>query len=509
MKLVFSTILSFVVLTNALNAQYVSPKNGNLSISYTDVAYEDSTSLLSLTRVYNSKATETGWFGAGWGSIFETSINQIPGGGLIIDQWGAGSREIFEPLEWDRQDISSSVEKILQIAEQEGDVETPEDIAKLKAELLEEQEKRAVYWIRYAKKGLVKNIPLKEFSKLSSTSTAGSHVEVLKTGFKYHDQSGSVYLFDEKGRVSRLTDEKGGFANVFYSKNFQPDSMQDNFGNRLHLFFDEDGLMRKLVSIEKNGKKDSAIYTHEKTLKTLTSSLDADSNYYRFEWDNNFCLTKILYEDSTEVKVEYDENLFVKKLTERNGAFTTYQYPWVSENEYGNSNSKFDSTGKLISSISHWYVLKINDVGARWVYKWIIVSNDDSTTYINNEKLGYADTVYLKGGHFYAYKYDNKGLLRSINNEKGFLVSVTSKNAKLTEIVTAGNKYKPVYEEEKIKKLVAQDGEEISLPLQEPYDKLTGKKADVLKFIPAFFATSYWWELHISDTFLKAVRNMN
>jgi hypothetical protein len=59
-----------------------------------------------------------------------------------------------------------------------------------------------------------------------------------------------------------------------------------------------------------------------------------------------------------------------------------------------------------------------------------------------------------------------------------------------------------------VTKLVARDGEEISLPLNEPYDKLTGKKADVLKVIPAFFATSYWWDLHINDTLLKAARKM-
>jgi hypothetical protein len=508
MKVIFLSIISLVVITNRLHAQYVSPKNGNLNVNYTDIAYEDSTSLLAITRTYNSKAIEIGWFGAGWGSIFETSIQQIPGGGLIINQWGAGSKEIFQPGEWDRQDISSAVEKIIQIAEQEGEVQTPEETAALKTALIEEEEKRATYWIKYAKKGLVKNTLLKEFSKLSSTSTAGSYVEVLKSGYKYFDQDGSIYLFDEKGRVIRLTDEKGAFANVFYNNNFQPDSMQDNFGNRLHLFFNEDGLIQKLVSIEKNGKKDSAVYKHDKNLKTLTSSLDVDSNYYRFEWDNNFCLTKILYEDTTEVNVQYDENLFVKKFSRRNGSYTAYAYPWVSENEYGNSNSEFDSTGKLIKSISHWYVLKTNNVGAQWVYKWIIVSNGDSTTYINNEKLGYADTVYLNGGYFYAYKYDNKGLLRSINNEKGLLVSVTSKNDKLTEIITAGNKYKPVYENEQVTKLVARDGEEISLPLNEPYDKLTGKKADVLKVIPAFFATSYWWDLHINDTLLKAARKM-
>ena len=47
----------------------VNLKNGNFYISYTDVVLPGTGKTLRVTRTYNSKATEIGWFGFGWGGL--------------------------------------------------------------------------------------------------------------------------------------------------------------------------------------------------------------------------------------------------------------------------------------------------------------------------------------------------------------------------------------------------------------------------------------------------------
>jgi hypothetical protein len=52
----------------------VNLKNGNFYVSYTDIVVPGGGKKLEITRTYNSKATEVGWFGFGWGSLYETKL---------------------------------------------------------------------------------------------------------------------------------------------------------------------------------------------------------------------------------------------------------------------------------------------------------------------------------------------------------------------------------------------------------------------------------------------------
>ena len=72
-------------------------KNGNLYMSYTDLVVPGSGKKLEMTRTYNSKSTENGWFGFGWGNIFETKLVNSADGCVVVHEHGAGGKTRFCP----------------------------------------------------------------------------------------------------------------------------------------------------------------------------------------------------------------------------------------------------------------------------------------------------------------------------------------------------------------------------------------------------------------------------
>lgn len=75
----------------------VNLKNGNFYISYTDIVVPGGGKKLEITRTYNSKSTEVGWFGFGWGSEFETRLELSADGSVIIHEHGSGAKTRFTP----------------------------------------------------------------------------------------------------------------------------------------------------------------------------------------------------------------------------------------------------------------------------------------------------------------------------------------------------------------------------------------------------------------------------
>ncbi len=75
----------------------VNLKNGNFYISYTDIVVPGTGKSLEMTRTYNSKSTEKGWFAFGWGNVFETKLVKSPDGCVVIHEHGAGGKTRFCP----------------------------------------------------------------------------------------------------------------------------------------------------------------------------------------------------------------------------------------------------------------------------------------------------------------------------------------------------------------------------------------------------------------------------
>src|SRR5690606_13789872 len=85
------------LLMAGLSMAGVNLKNGNFYISYTDIVVPGSGQKLEITRTYNSKATDVGWFGFGWGSAFETTLVVSADGCAVVHENGAGGKTRFCP----------------------------------------------------------------------------------------------------------------------------------------------------------------------------------------------------------------------------------------------------------------------------------------------------------------------------------------------------------------------------------------------------------------------------
>ncbi|MBT7767758.1 MAG: hypothetical protein HN730_11425, partial [Bdellovibrionales bacterium] len=95
-KLLF--ILLLFTISSALLAG-VNLKNGNFYISYTDLIVPGGGHDLMVSRTYNSKSADKGWFGFGWGNSFETYLVPAADGSVVIHENGSGATTRFTPKE--------------------------------------------------------------------------------------------------------------------------------------------------------------------------------------------------------------------------------------------------------------------------------------------------------------------------------------------------------------------------------------------------------------------------
>ena len=77
----------------------VNLKNGNFYITYTDIIVPGGDHDLEVTRTFNAKSTENGWYGFGWGSLYETKLNVSADGSVVVVENGSGAQTRFVPKE--------------------------------------------------------------------------------------------------------------------------------------------------------------------------------------------------------------------------------------------------------------------------------------------------------------------------------------------------------------------------------------------------------------------------
>lgn len=426
-SLLFISIFSALVCDAGVNL-----KNGNFYISYTDINFDNHPLNFSITRTYNSKAINKGWFGMGWGSMYETYLTVQPGGCVTVHHHAAGSVELQEPKETNQQEIASGIEELVKAAMNEKDIETAEEIAAYKNKLITNLSYRYDEWTYYLRKGLVKNKTIAPGTRLTSMDLGFSYIIVSDTGYVKYNENDHTYYFDLKGRLTGIRDKKGNSISIFYEENkLTPYRMQDNLGNSLHFIFNTNDLLEKIEAQYADGKKATSVCEFDLKNETLISSKDVGGNYYRYDWDNSFNLVKISYVDGTSLKIKYDPNtFFASEVIGQNGSRTEYIYPQRSDFDYGTGLTKYDSSGRKIHSECYGYVIKEDETGKHWTYKIITAKNDDTTIRIMNERYQDLDTIKLSDGVMYNVLYDKKGGVTEVHkNGQPFLTATIKKDA--------------------------------------------------------------------------------
>jgi hypothetical protein len=296
----------------------VNLKNGNFYISFTDIIVPGGGHYLEISRTYNSKATEKGWFGFGWGSQFETFLTVAPDGTVVIHENGSGALTRFTPDQ--AVDPEAAANKIIEAMRKRTSL-NEKTATNIKKKLVNDAELRLAYSRRF---GVTSNLAVG--TKLNSNTRGIQTLEKVKDGFvrKYND--GKVEKYNENGQIVKIEDKNGYNINLKY-ENDKVASIKDSQAKQLFFEWYTDGKVKHIWSA--GDKKTEYKYKGD----DLVYSKDIAGNVFKYEYDSNHNMTKVVYSDDTKMEIDYTQKTqFVEEVVGRNGEATKYDYGSNSEN---------------------------------------------------------------------------------------------------------------------------------------------------------------------------------
>ncbi len=388
----------------------VNLKNGNFYISYTDIVVPGGGKKLEITRTYNSKATEIGWFGFGWGSEFETRLEPSSDGSVVIHEHGVGAKTRFTP-KTAIDPVAAATKIVTEMKKKTALSETKS--AELIQKLATNAELRHTYAMNFGVQS-----SLAPGSVLYSLDLGPQTVTVTKDGFRRDHSDGRQDFFNNKGQMVKISDKSGYFVGFSY-ENEQLKSIKDSQAKQIYFSWYPDGLVKEIWSA---GDK-KAVFKYEES--DLVSSKDVAENQYEYNFDKDHNLTEIRYADKTKLKISYDpQTYFVAEVVDRNGEATKYQYgsnPKKPEDHYWTVVTKPGFDGKPVSN-RYEYEIKTKPDGAQYTYRIVTEINTIKTETIYNDNS--LPIKIARGNHVTNFEYNQNGLLTKKTSSKGDFVNI-------------------------------------------------------------------------------------
>lgn len=411
MKLFKTLSLALVTVLMSFFAQAgVNLKNGNFYISYTDIVVPGGGKKLEITRTYNSKATEVGWFGFGWGSEFETRLETSADGSVIIHEHGTGAKTRFTP-KTQIDPVATSTKIVNEMKKKTALSEKA--AAELIQKLAGNAELRHTYAMNF---GVQANVA--PGSVLYSHDLGPQTLHVTKEGYRREHSDGRQDIFNGEGQLMKISDKSGYFVGFTY-KNGQLESIKDSQAKQIFFSWYPDGLVKEIWSA--GDKKSVFKYQDE----DLVSSVDVGGNTYEYTFDKSHNLTGISYSDKTKLAVKYDpQTFFVTEVVDRNGESTKYQYganPKNPEDHYWTVVTKAGFDGKPVNN-RYEYEIKTKPDGAQYTYRTLTEINSIKTETIYNENS--LPVKIARGSHVTNFEYNPNGLLVKKSSTKGDFVNI-------------------------------------------------------------------------------------
>jgi YD repeat-containing protein len=330
MKLkLFSFAVSFMIALGVTPAQAgVNLKNGNYYISYTDIYLDDGA--YSMTRTYNSRASGSGWFGAGWGSELETRLQILGDGSVELTYIGSGATRIYSSPYRSNADLDAMLDTMLAAYERTGRFASDSAARAARSTLARDSEARRTRYRDLLKRGLVPaaDIPVGTELRSRDMGEAGAVITRETAGY-YYRSNRKMMRFDLQGN---LIEERA--------------STNDGVPYHFRLRYDAKGHLREIIPVGldtiraetdshgrilslRQGEGDEAIYTEYSYDDDgrLIRSRDMAGNVYRFDYDDRYNMTAIHYTDGSSFRIGYKDGTGqVARTVERNGTMTRYDY---------------------------------------------------------------------------------------------------------------------------------------------------------------------------------------
>ena len=402
----------------------VNLKNGNFYINYTDVIVSGQGPELSIVRTYNSKSTHKGWFGFGWGSDFETSLDVSPDGSVTIFENGSGARTRFVPK--GSLDPEEGVNKIISEMKKKASL-SDVVVENLKEKLMGDSEPR----LAYARKFGV-DTEIRVGAVLYSSVRGSQKVVKTSTGYKRVFEDGKFETFDNDGNLTQIM-AKDGYKIFLNYRDDRVVSIKDTKAKQLFFDWFESGRVKSIST----GSKFKASYEYDG--ENLVSSTDIAGNTFKFVYDSFHNLTNVKYKDGREMEITYaPQTQFVTKVKDKDGLETEYEYGKNSKNpnlHYWTIVKKKSKSGKEFSS-KYEYELKKRPDGSQYTYRILedIEGFVTETTY--SECCGLPLKI-VKGEEVTTFEYNERGLLTKRKSSDGDFVELEyhPKLSKITKVV--------------------------------------------------------------------------
>lgn len=389
----------------------VNLKNGNHYISYTDIVVPGGGKKLEVTRTNNSKSTEKGWFGFGWGSDFENRLKTSADGSVVIHEHGQGAKTRFTPKT--AVDGEAAAKKIVEAMRKRTQL-TEQAAAQLTEKLKNNAELRHTYALQFKVQSQVA-----VGTVLYSSDRGTQEVHVTKDGYKRLYTDGKTEFYDQKGNLARIAD-KSGYVIDFNWKDGKLDNIKDSQAKQIFFAWYADGTVKEMWSA---GDK-KAEYKYQSD--DLVYSKDVGGNVYEYSYDKSHNLTDVRYGDKSKMVIKYEpKTLFVSEIIDRNGDSTKYQYgsdPKAADDHYWTTVTKKGFDGKPAAN-RYEYEIKARPDGSRFTYRIVTDINGIKTETIYSECCSLPLKI-ARGKHVTNFEYNDKGLLLKKSSTKGDFVRI-------------------------------------------------------------------------------------
>lgn len=411
----FLSALTAALLTAAPALGQVNIKNGNYYVTYTDAEVPD----LKIERTYNSKTVGSSIFGYGWGWIFDTHLVPLGDGGLMLHNYGGGSRTEFAPAFPDPDALSRSIEAIIQARVQAGWSVGPDEVAAFRTELRNNSDRRSNHWSRYLQDGT-----LEPPRHPVGTQWAASEISGFETVTRSEDgyalkRSSASMRFDEAGKLRWLEQGSNEYT-ISYNEHGYVQRIETPGGSVAHFDIGSEGLIERVVIRRAQGSEQAATYRHDEG-GDLIEHIDAEGSRYRYSYDDAHNMTRIDYEDGSARVIRYDpSSLFTTRIDEPNGTIREYEY--FGDNDlFGTRITVTSPSGGSTRSEYEWEI-RTTDSGRRWNYRTVqdIGGVRTETTY--NECCNLPVLIRRNGGET-RFAYDARGNMTRKANAKEVIVN--------------------------------------------------------------------------------------
>lgn len=429
MKIKKNIFFVFLMMTATVASAGVNLKNGNFYMSYSDIVVPGTGKKLEMVRTYNSKSTEIGWFGFGWGNVYETKLIPSADGCVVVHEHGAGGKTRFCPK--NQVDPKQASQKIVEAMRKRSRGMTETAVKSLTKRLINNAELRHAYSRRF---GVKTNIAVG--STLYSNERGIQEIKVQKDKYVRVSNDGKREEFNKAGQLAKVQ-TKNKYSVKFIYKQKKLASIKDSFGKQIVFDWYSNGRVKNMWS---SGDKKATFKYDENS--NLVYSKDLSGNEYGYTYDKSHNLTKITYnpnrkksEKEDSMQMAYNpKTFFISSITDRNGEKTIYKYDadknkpkdhyWTDVTKRGFNNRKVTNR--------YEYEIKTRPDGSRYTYRIYTKINGIATDTLYSQCCGLPIKI-ARGKSVTNFEYNDKGLLTKKSSTRGDYVKI-SYDKKLNKI---------------------------------------------------------------------------